>query len=66
MDWFIDAVPILTSTVIECYRANMKLSAFNFASILMKPEYRQQVSMQRRRPGFYIIFSISEEISLHL
>ncbi|XP_065211776.1 WD repeat-containing protein 19 isoform X2 [Planococcus citri] len=43
------AVPILTSTVIECYRANMKLSAFNFASILMKPEYRQQIDEKYKK-----------------
>lgn len=40
---FIDAVQILTSTVIECYRSNMKESAFKFATILMKSDYRHQV-----------------------
>lgn len=33
-------VPILTSTVIECHRANMKKTAFEYASMLMRPEYR--------------------------
>lgn len=42
---FVDAVPILTSTVIECHRANMKLSAFKFASMLMKPDYKHRVCM---------------------
>lgn len=42
-------VPILTSTVIECYRANMKLSAFRYASILMKPEYRQQIDEKYKK-----------------
>jgi WD repeat-containing protein 19 len=36
-------VPILTSTVIECQRAGMKHTAFEYASMLMRPEYRGQV-----------------------
>ncbi|KAJ8679660.1 hypothetical protein QAD02_015447 [Eretmocerus hayati] len=36
-------VPILTSTVIECHRAGLKSAAFNFAAILMRPEYRSQI-----------------------
>jgi len=40
---YLDAVQILTSTVIECYRSNMKESAFKFATILMKSDYRHQV-----------------------
>ncbi len=36
-------VPILTSTVIECQRAGMKRTAFEYASMLMRPEYRGQV-----------------------
>ncbi|XP_015117789.1 WD repeat-containing protein 19 [Diachasma alloeum] len=36
-------VPILTSTVIECHRAGLKHAAFNFAAMLMRPEYRMQV-----------------------
>jgi len=39
----VDAVQILTSTVIECYRSNMKASALKFATVLMRPEYRHQV-----------------------
>lgn len=39
----VDAVQILTSTVIECYRSNMKESAFKFATILMKSNYKHQV-----------------------
>jgi len=38
-----DIVPILTSTVIECHRAGLKNAAFNFAAMLMRPEYRGQV-----------------------
>lgn len=36
-------VPILTSTVIECSRAGLKTSAFNYAAILMRSEYRSQI-----------------------
>ncbi|XP_025602592.2 WD repeat-containing protein 19 isoform X2 [Athalia rosae] len=36
-------VPILTSTVIECHRAGLKHAAFNFAAMLMRPEYRTQI-----------------------
>lgn len=39
----LDIVPILTSTVIECHRAGLKNAAFNFAAMLMRPEYRGQV-----------------------
>ena len=39
----IDVVPILTSTVIECHRAGLKASAFSYAAMLMRPEYRQQI-----------------------
>ncbi|XP_001606822.2 WD repeat-containing protein 19 isoform X1 [Nasonia vitripennis] len=36
-------VPILTSTVIECHRAGLRSAAFNFAAMLMRPEYRSQI-----------------------
>lgn len=38
-----DIVPILTSTVIECHRAGLKKSAFSYAAMLMRPEYRNQI-----------------------
>ena len=34
------AVQILTSTVIECMRGNLKEAAYNWACILMRPEHR--------------------------
>lgn len=40
---FSDIVPILTSTVIECQRSGMKKSAFNYAVMLMRSEYRDQI-----------------------
>ena len=39
----IDIVPILTSTVVECYRAGLKGSAFTYAVTLMRPEYRPKL-----------------------
>lgn len=38
-------VPILTSTVIECHRAGLKKTAFEYASLLMRQEYRQEVNL---------------------
>lgn len=36
-------MPILTSTVIECHRADLNKSAFTYAAMLMRPEYRSQI-----------------------
>ncbi|XP_044727730.1 WD repeat-containing protein 19 [Chrysoperla carnea] len=36
-------VPILTSTVIECHRSNMKKYAFEYATMLMGSQYRAQI-----------------------
>jgi WD repeat-containing protein 19 len=44
-----DVVPILTSTVIECSRAGLKVSAFSYAAMLMRPEYRSQVDPRYSR-----------------
>ncbi len=40
-------VPILTSTVIECQRAGLKRTAYEYASMLMRPEYRWETQMAR-------------------
>ncbi|XP_014836361.1 PREDICTED: WD repeat-containing protein 19 [Poecilia mexicana] len=42
-------VPILTSAVIECQRAGLKNSAFGFAAMLMRPEYRNQIDLKYRK-----------------
>ncbi|XP_015234608.1 PREDICTED: WD repeat-containing protein 19 [Cyprinodon variegatus] len=42
-------VPILTSAVIECQRAGLKKSAFDFATMLMRPEYRNQIDLKYRK-----------------
>jgi WD repeat-containing protein 19 len=36
-------VPILTSAVIECQRAGLKKSAFEYACVLMRPEHKDNV-----------------------
>jgi len=42
-------VPILTSTVIECQRSGLKKNAYEYASMLMRPEYRSQIASQYKR-----------------
>lgn len=42
-------VPILTSTVIECQRADMKSTAFEYAAMLMRPEYRDDINPAYKR-----------------
>jgi WD repeat-containing protein 19 len=42
-------VPILTSTVIECHRAGLKKEAFEYASMIMRPEYRGLVDAKFKR-----------------
>ncbi|KAF3852119.1 hypothetical protein F7725_005474 [Dissostichus mawsoni] len=42
-------VPILTSAVIECHRAGLKNSAFSFAAMLMRPEYRNEIDSKYRK-----------------
>lgn len=45
----IDVVPIFTSAVIECHRAGLKNSAFGFAAMLMRPEYRNDINPTYRK-----------------
>ncbi|ORY49888.1 WD repeat-containing protein 19 [Rhizoclosmatium globosum] len=42
-------VPILTSTVIECHRADLKKEAYDYAAMLMRPEYRNLVDAKYKR-----------------
>ena len=39
----VHVVPILTSTVIECHRAGLRASSYDYATMLMRPDYREQV-----------------------
>ncbi|KAK6619206.1 hypothetical protein RUM44_003588 [Polyplax serrata] len=66
-------VPILTSTVIECSRAGLKTSAFNFAAVLMRSEYRSQIDSKYskkieaivRKPGKEHRLGMGEEKESH-
>ena len=42
-------VPILTSTVIECQRAGLKNSSYEYALVLMRPEYRPLIDANLKR-----------------
>uniref|UniRef100_A0A183SE63 ANAPC4_WD40 domain-containing protein n=1 Tax=Schistocephalus solidus TaxID=70667 RepID=A0A183SE63_SCHSO len=42
-------VPILTSTVIECQRVGLKTASFTYASMLLRPEYREKIDQKYRR-----------------
>jgi len=45
----IHMVPILTSTVIECHKAGLRASSFEYATTLMRPEHRSQLQDQYKR-----------------
>ncbi|CAE7660587.1 WDR19, partial [Symbiodinium microadriaticum] len=42
-------VPILTSTVVECQRAGLKASSYEYAAMLMRPEYRSNIDTNLKR-----------------
>ena len=42
-------VPILTSTVVECQRAGLKASSYEYAAMLMRPEYRSSIDANLKR-----------------
>mmetsp|Transcript_23630 Transcript_23630/g.32414 ORF Transcript_23630/g.32414 Transcript_23630/m.32414 type:complete len:1528 (-) Transcript_23630:123-4706(-) len=42
-------VQILTSTVIECQRAGLKASSYEYAAMLMRPEYRPSIDANLKR-----------------
>ena len=44
-----DAVPILTSAVIECQKAGMKKKSLEYATALMKSEYREQIDVKFKK-----------------
>ena len=43
------AVPILTSTVIECARSGLRSAAFANAAVLMRPEHRQAIDEKYKK-----------------
>ncbi|EUB64214.1 WD repeat-containing protein [Echinococcus granulosus] len=42
-------VPILSSTVIECQKVNLKHTGFTYASMLLRTEYREKIDSRYRR-----------------
>merc|ERR1712038_1106484 len=42
-------VPILTSTVIECHRSGLKGSAFSYAAMLLRPEYKDKLDLKYKK-----------------
>ena len=46
---FVDIVQILTSTVIECQKSGLCNSAFNYATMLLRAEYRDQIDTKYRK-----------------
>ena len=44
-----DIVPILTSTVIKCHQSGLKDSAFSYAAMLMRPEYRDKIDLKYKK-----------------
>lgn len=42
-------VPILTSVVIECQRAGLKASSYEYAAMLMRPELRSSIDVNLKR-----------------
>lgn len=42
-------IQLLTSTVIECQRAGLKNSAYEYASMLMRPEYHDKIEPKFKR-----------------
>lgn len=49
-EWeFVDVVQILTSTVVICHQAGLKMAAFHWATQLMQPEYRNKIDKKYKR-----------------
>ena len=45
----VDAVQILTSCVIECTKVGLKASAYKYAALLMRAEYRKKIDEKYRK-----------------
>ena len=57
-------VPILTSTVIECHRSGLKKSAHAYASMLVRPEYINDVDPKYKKKLDAIVRSAIDLVSL--
>jgi WD repeat-containing protein 19 len=55
-------VPIWTSTVIECHRAGMRRSALEYATLLMRPEYRKEVNAKYKQKIELMVGSRAERL----
>jgi WD repeat-containing protein 19 len=60
--YHVDIVPILTSTVIECQRSGLKNSAFSFAAMLLRPEYRDSIDVKYKTKIESVVRSVREKI----
>lgn len=47
--FFKDIVQILTSTVIECQRSGLHNSAFSYATMLLRQEYKDQIDAKYKK-----------------
>ena len=54
-------VNILTSTVVECARAGLKASAYEYAVVLMRPEHRPNVNAELKKKIEAIVRRRSED-----
>ena len=59
-------VPILTSTVIECHRSGLYDSAFTYASMLMRPEYRSEIDEKFKKKFEGIIRQHPKQVNITL
>ena len=57
----VHTVNILTSTVVECARAGLKASAYEYAVVLMRPEHRPHVNAELKKKIEAIVRRRSEE-----
>lgn len=55
----LDIVPILTSTVIECQKAGLKSSAFSYAAMLLRPEYKNNLDLKYKKKIESIVRSVA-------
>ena len=53
-----DIVPILTSTVIKCHQSGLRDSAFSYAAMLMRPEYRDKIDLKYKKKIEGIVRSV--------
>ncbi|CDW56138.1 WD repeat-containing protein 19 [Trichuris trichiura] len=50
-----DAVKIFTLTAIECWRTDLQLSAYKWATVILRPDYRSQIEENYRNTILTIV-----------